>query len=266
MAKGLRFFGTDYNENRYGGTPDASSRESFSVFAFDGIPGTKWTSSGEDSDGDDVFLEMDFGVSRSIDSFFIYNTNIKDIEVQYYDGADWVTCDSLISTVVKSGNGIHLFVKLNSQINTQKVRAVGSETIIPNEEKYITMFRSMLEIGQFEYFPDFRPKYRLIQNKFNVTDGRCVILERGEQFVAEMNFKSHINQKDIDLAETLCSLKEPFFIWANGGDESIFSYKFRPYRFEDIIKVSISDDVSPTLTKNYYKSGYNNKIYLEEMV
>lgn len=266
MSKGLRFFGTDYCELGFYGTPDASSRSSFAQFAFDGLVGTKWTSDGEDTDGDDVYLEMDFGTNRTIDSFFVYNTNIEDIEVQYYDGAAWVTCNSTIATITKSADLAHLFVQLNSPVTTQKVRVAGGYTITADQEKYVTLFRAFLEIGQFEYFPEFTPKISNKQDVFSTMDARSFIIERGEAFSAKIQFKSHTNQNDITLAETLLDRKEPFFVWPNGGDESIFRFSFRPYRFQDIFKVSITGDNSPDFTKNYYKSGYNNTFNLIEVV
>lgn len=266
MAKGLRFFGTDFAEAAFGGTTDASSRTTFAEFAFDGLIGTKWTSEGEDTDGDEVYLEMDFGINRTIDSFFVYNTNIEDVEVQYYDGAAWVTCSSSIATIVKSDDGNNLFVKLNDEVTTQKVRVAGSDTITPDQEKYVTLFHAFMELGQFEYFPDFKPKYTPIQNVFQTTDGRGVIIDRGEQFSAKIQFTSHVNQGDIDIAEALIAYKAPFFIWPNGGDESIFTYSFRPYRFQDLIKVGITGPSTPELTKNYYRAGYNNTINLVEVV
>lgn len=266
MAKGLRFFGTDYNESSFGGTADASSRATFAQFAFDGLTGTKWTSLNEDTDGDDVFLEMDYGTNRTIDCFYVLNNNIEDIECQYFNGADWVTASSSIATIVKSTDLLNYFVKLNSPVTTTKVRVAGSNTVVPDEEKYITLFHAFLEIGQFNYFPDFSPKIKAIQNVFNTTDGRSVVIEKGEQFSAKIALKSHVNQADITLAESLISRKSPFFIWANGGDETIFKYLFRPYRFQDIVKVTVIGDSSPEFTKNYYKSGYNNTINIVEVV
>lgn len=266
MSKGIRFFGTDYNENQQGGTPDASSRDTFALFAFDGLIGTKWTSLSENTDGNDVYIEMDYGVNREIDSFFVYNTNIDDLEVQYFNGSIWVTCSSTIATITRSADLLHWFIHLNSQVTTKKVRVAGSNTITVNQEKYVTLFRAFLEIGQFEYFPDFDSEFIPTQNIFKVTDGRGIIFDRGEQFTASLDFKSHVNQNDITLAEGLITRKDAFFMWPNGGDESIFTYKFRPYRFQDIFKVGVSGKTKPKLTKNYYKSGYNNTINLIEVV
>lgn len=266
MSKGLRFFGSDYAENNFGGAASASSSIALALFAFDGLPGTKWTSSGEGTDGDDVYLEMDFGVNRTIDSFFIYNTNIEDVEVQYYDGAAWVTCNSSIATITKSSDLYHIFVKLDTPVTTQKIRVAGGDTITPDQEKYVTLAHAFLELGQFEYFPEFTPKFSNKQNVFTTMDARSFVIERGEAFSAKLQFKSHVNQNDITLAESLISRKEPFFLWPNGGDETIFTYSFRPYRFQDIFKVTITGDNSPALTKNFYKSGYNNAFNLVEVV
>jgi len=266
MAKGLRFFGTDFNENQFNGTASASSASDNAIFAFDGLQGTKWLSSGENTDGNDVFVEMDYGFDRQIDSLFVYDHNIDDIEVQYHDGSNWVTANTSIATIVKSSDLFHYFVKLNSAVNTQKVRVAGSNTITADQEKYVTLFHAFNEIGQLEYFPDFSPRISSKQDSFTLTDGRGFVIERGEQFSAQINFKSHVNQNDITLAETLIDRKSPFFIWANAGDESLFTYKFKPFRFQDIFKVTIVGSSSPEYTSNYYKSGYNNKINLIEVV
>lgn len=421
--KGLRFFGTDYCEGSLGGTETASSNISFAQFAFDGLIGTKWTSSGEDTDGDLVELEMDFGINRSIDSIFIEDTNIDDIELQYWDGysyqrldgyedenmydsfEDWpsgdtlapaawtlsgtgaavekestikkvgnfsakitrngtdaylkrnvytekgvtywqgktvifgcwvyateagrakldisdgigttysaahsggsgwefltvsktisgsatfVRCECLVftgdtsayfdgavfleassipastlGTIQKNSDGSNVFLKRDSAVTTQKVRIQGRNTITADQEKYVRLFHAFTQIGQFEYFPGFAPKFTPIQNVFNTMDGRGFVIERGEKFSAKIDFKSHTSQDDIDIAETLLARKEPFFIWPNGGDEDIFRFSFKPYRFQDLFKVTIVGDSTPELTKNYYKGGYNNTINLIEVV
>lgn len=264
--KGLRFFSTDFNELQFEGDADASSAAVNAGFAFDGLVGTRWISNGEDTDGNQVYLEMDYGFSRTIDAFFVYDTNIEDIEIQTWNGSSWVTASSGIATITKSSDLYHLFIKLNSEVTTQKVRIVGSNTIISNSEKYVTLFHAFKEIGQFEYFPEFEPKFNTKQNVFETTDSRSFVIEKGESFAAKIQMKSHVNQADIDLAENLLQRKEPFFIWPNGGDSTIFRFSFRPFRFQDFYKVTIIGDHSPSFTKNYYKAGYNNTFSLVEVV
>lgn len=266
MAKGLRFFGTDYNANEFDGSTTASSSIANAMFAFDGLQGTRWISSGENTDGNAVYLEVDYNQSRTVDCFFIYQTNIEDLEVQTWNGSTWVTASPSISTIIQSTDLLNYFIQLDTPVLTTKVKIVGSNTITPNQEKYVTLFHAFVEIGQFEFFPDFKPKVSSKQNTFQTTDGRSFIIERGEFFSAVIEFKSHINQNDIDLAQTLFDRKEPFFIWPNGGDESIFRFSFKPFRFQDIFKVSIVGDNNPTYTKNYYKAGFNSNMNLIEVV
>ncbi len=264
--KGLRFLGTDFNELQFGGSPSASSSIANSQFAFDGLLGTRWISSGEATDGNSVYLEMDYGFNRTIDSFYVLDSNIEDMEIQTWNGATWVTASASIATITKSADLMNMFVKLNTEVTVGKVRVVGADTITPNQEKYITLFHAFPEIGQFQYFPDFQPAITPKQNVFETTDGRGFVIERGESFSAKITMRSHVLQTDIDLAEELLQRKEPFYIWPNGGNDSIFRFSFRPFRFQDIYKVTVIGKSAPEFTKNFYKSGYNNVINIIEVV
>jgi hypothetical protein len=265
MSKGLRFFGTDLNELVFGNTLTVSSNDAMKDFMFDGVKSTRWISSGENTDGDAVSVEVNFGSAKTLDAFFIYDTNIEDIEVQYYSGAAWATLGSGTAVITKSADLKHVFVKANAPVVATKLKLVGSNTITPNQEKQVTLFHAFLEIGQFEYFPGFTPKNDVFQSSFKTSDGRNFIIERGECFEAEIAFKSHVNQNDITLAEALIERKEPFFIWPCGGDVSIFRFSFFPHRFKDLFKVGILGDNSPSLTNNFYKAGYNNKFKVVEV-
>jgi len=265
-SKGLRFFGTDFNSNNFSPTITSSSASTTKQFALDNIVGTRWISNGEGTDGNGISFEVDYASNRTIDSLYVYNSNIDDITLAYWNGASYTTITTSNATITKSADGYYLFIKLNSSVSTQKVRITGDNTIVANQEKYITLFMAFLEIGQYEYFPTFSPEIRSEQNVFKLTDGRSFVIERGEQFRARIGLRSHVNQNDITLTETLLERKEPFFIWANGGDDSLFTYSFRPYRFRDIVKVTVVGSHSPSFTNNYYKSGFNTQFSIEEVV
>lgn len=262
---GIRFFGTDYNNQVFNGTITVSSADDKKEFAFDGLKYTRWTSDGEDTDGDQVTLEMDYGFNRTVDSFYIFNTNIEDVEVQYWTGLAWATVNSSIATITKSSDLFYYHAKLNSSVTAQKIRIVGEDTITPNQEKYVTLFHAFMELGQLEYFPVVESKFNPYQDVFKTTSGLNFIIERGEAFEAIIKFKSHVNQNDIDLVQELLARKEPFYIWLNGGNETIFTYTFRPYLFSDIFKVAIIGGSTPMYTKNYYKAGYNDTLNLVEV-
>lgn len=267
MAKGLRFFGTNYCQLSFGGDITVSSADNTKRFAFDGLTGTRWITDGEGTDGNAISLEMDFGFNRTIDALYVYNTNILDIVLSYWNGSSYTVIDSSNATIIKDPTGYYVFVKLNAPVDTQKVKVTGEDTIVANQEKYVTQLIAFSEIGQFVYFPDFEPEITPKQNIFETTDGRAVVIERGEAFSAKITLKSHVNQDDIDLAEELLARKEPFYIWPNGGDQDgIFRFSFRPFRFMDIIKVTVVGKSSPQFSKNFYRAGYNNVINLVEAV
>ena len=264
MPSGLRFFGTNFAAFEFGGSITASSNVANEEFAFDGFLNTKWISSGEGTDGNQITLERDFGLERTIDAFYVYDHNINDIEVQYWDGAVWITATSANATIIKSADFKYLFVKLNNSVNTEKIRLSGEDTITANQEKAVTQFITFAEIGQFSYFPGFKPRFNPKQNIFTLTDGRGFVIERGEAFSASIEFKSHVNQLDINVADLLIARKTPFYIWPGGGNTSIFTFSFAPYRFKDIFKVALIGSRQPMLTKNYYKAGYNDKLTIIE--
>jgi hypothetical protein len=261
MSKGFRFFGTDHNNLSFDNTVTVSSRDGNKDFMFDNLIYTRWISNGEDSDGDSVSVEVDYGTNRTFDSFYVYNTNIDDIGIDYWNGSSWVA----VSGLTKSDDGRYVFGHLSSSVTATKVRITGSNTITADQEKSVTLFYTFLEIGQFEYFPDAKYKNNNKQDIKKLDDGRNFIIERGGAFEEELRFKSHVNQNDIDLMRTLIDRKEPFYVWPCGGDTSIFTYSFKPYRFQDIFKVAIVGSDQGEYTKNYYHAGYNDKIKMIEV-
>ena len=265
MPSGIRFFGHNYCEKALGGDVTVSSNDTKKWFAFDGLSSTKWFSSGEGTNGNQVTLERDFGVDRTIDSFYAWKTNIEDLEFEYWNGSSWTTVTTGNASISKSSDLQYIFAKLNTPVTTQRVRIKGDDTITPNEEKFVTLFYSFLEIGAFEYRPVVKPKFNLTQSDFKLERGKHFIIERGEVFNAEIEFKSYVNQNDINLSESLFERKAPFFIWICGGDVAQFRFSFRPNRFQDIYKVGIVKEARPELTKNYYNAGYNNKMKLIEV-
>lgn len=259
--KGIKFFGTNWNNLKFNPTITVSSRDNLKEFAIDGEKSTRWTTDGENTDGNAVSYSIDYGTNRTFDSFYIFNTNIDNIVIQYHNGATWVT----ITDIMKDSTGYYVYGKLSAPVTAQQVRITGSNTIVANQEKYITLFLVFEEIGQFKYFPDFIPNFSINQSAHVLTDGKYFIIIKGETFSCLLDFSSHVNQDDIDLYTILVDRKQAFWIWVNAGDESIFKYKFKPYRFKDIYKVAIVGEYSPKMTNNYYKSGLNDRLKLVEV-
>lgn len=265
MSQGIKFFDENFAEQAKGGTVTPSSGTSTQWFAFDGRKDTFWVTSGEGTDGDSVSLERDFQTSRTIDTLYIYNTNIDNIAYDYWNGASWTSITGSNATITKSSDGMYIHIKLNSATATEKIRITGSNTIVADEEKKVGLVIATSELGQLAYRPFLIPEIELNQIIHDLDDGRSFIIEKGENFKCELQFKSHVNQADIDLIESIISAKKPFHIWPCGGDVAQFRFLFRPYRFQDVFKMGITGKLTPFLTRNFYGAGYNNPVKMIEV-
>jgi hypothetical protein len=265
MGQGIKFFSENIAEQPRGGTVTVSSNDSLKWFSFDNLKDTRWISTGEGTDGNAVSMERDFGSAYTIDSIFVYNTNISDIAYDYWNGSSWVAINSGNATITKSSDNKYVSIKMNSSVTTERIRITGSNTITANQEKEIGLVLAFSEIGQLEYRPTPEVRYQLNQILHKIDSGGYFIIDKGESFLCNLNMVSHVNQNDIDICEELSTRKRPFFMWICGGDTSQFTYKFRPYRFQDIFKMGVVDSLNPNLTRNYYKAGYNNTIQMVEL-
>lgn len=267
MGEGIRIFSDDFANNNKGGTSTASSNTGFSEFAFDNIKWTKWYSVGEDTDGDEAYIEREFTASLSLDVFYAWKTNITDGVFQYWNGSIWVDITSGIATLLQKNNGNNYYYVaiLDSPIDTTKIRFKGEDTSPANLEKDIVLFHAFQNIGQFEFRPTLTPDFEPSQIKTTLINAKRFIFNQGEAFVGTLIFNNHFNQNDIDLYQTIVELKQPFYIWKSGGDEAQFTYLHEGHRFEDIYKVSIFGKRSPRLLDNRYNLALNVSLRLEEV-
>lgn len=269
MPAGIKFFGEDFNSSSYfNNVITVSSNDSNKGFALDNLNYTKWVSSGENTDGNQVTFEVDYSsyTERGIDSFYLENTNISNAEFEYWNGSAWVLVeDGVNATVIKGVSDTYVYAKLNSPVTVTKVRVKGDSTFTADQEKEFYEFRTFLEIGEFETRPDIFPKFTAEEEIHTLSDARKFIFRIGKSFGARLDVKSLVRQNDIDLIEDLLLREVPMFIWICGGDVEQFSYSFKPYRFQDLYKVEIVGDEAPKVTRNYYKAGYNNVIYFVEV-
>lgn len=269
MPNGIRFFEDDVMNFAKGGTITVSSNTTQKNNCFDNKRTTLWKSSGQGTDGDQVYVREVFSSARSIDAIYVYKSNIKDLSFEYYTGSGWadvVSGDSISGgELIQSSDGLNSWYKFNSTQSLLGIGLKGSNTIVANQEKYVKLFLAFKNIGQLEFYPDFTPTYEPNQIDFKLEDGSHFIIEKGESFTGELSFKSHKSANDIAIASILMDYKRPYYVWINAGDEAQFDHLFKPYRFEDIFRVSNIGKYSPKLTKNYYRAGLNLKIKFEEV-
>lgn len=263
--KGITFFDLNYALEIFKGTVTVSSNDLKKWLVFDNNKNTRWISSGEDTDGNAIEIERDFEVNRLVNSFFIYNTNISDIALEYYDGSWHSIIHETNATITKSENNKHIFILMDSNITISKIKITGSNTLIANNEKFIYKVFAFKKIGTLEYPISIANKQNVNEKIFTKEDSKGIVINRGNNWEFALSIKSHINQNDIDILKSLEYLEHTFHIWINSGNEPQFTYKFEPYRFQDIYQVSKIRGSRARLTNNMYWGGLNDTLILLEV-
>jgi len=258
----MRFFDINYALKQFPGTSAASSQSANAAACFDGLNYTCWISNEEGTDGDAIYIERDFINAKTFNRVFVKDTNILNISLEYWTGVAWA---ALTASAVKSQDNRNILFEFTSQ-NIPKIRIIGSNTIVADEEKEIQEILCFSEIGRLIIPPaNIKPKRNKKQDSHQLENSKLFIFNRGRNISIELNFKSHVGQADIDLLNILFNRDAEFYIWINDNEEQYMTQKASPFRFEDVLKVSILKGDSPSYYKNLFFSGINNKIILVEV-
>jgi hypothetical protein len=265
MGKGFLFFSDDFNNFAKGGTISATSNDALKDNAFDNSKITRWVSSGEGTDGNQVTLERGWSASKSFDAIYIRDTNIGNIEFAYFIGAAYTNIDSGNATIISSADGSHWYIRMNTRTTCDGIRVRGNTSIPANKEKYIGDIYTFQVIGQFEGYMENSTNIDPNQKIEKLLSGKNVVIEKGEGFSTKLNFKAHNSQADIDLITEIAESKAPFFLWMCGGDVSQFKYISPPFRFKDIFKCSVFKGRKLSLPDNFYGLGFDSTIQFVEV-
>ena len=199
----MRFFDTNFLFNNFGGSVDASSNTAVANLSFDEDKRFSWSSNGENTDGNAVYLERVLAVSSAMDRIFVKNTNISNLTIQVDIGAGYVTLATATSfTLVKSDAGDNYYYTLDNSINVSKIKFEGSNTIITNEEKTIQQCLGFTELGTIENNDDIQPKRDRLQAIAKLNSGRFDIINKGRQMSFKLKFKAHYKSEDNAIIKT----------------------------------------------------------------
>lgn len=257
----MRFFGTNQLFEDFGGTITASSGTP--SFAFDEDDDYPWTSSGEGTDGNAVYIQQVLAASVSIDSIFIKDSNIDDLAVEVDVGSGFVALTNY--TQITSADGTsHLFV-LNSSISLAGIKITGSNTITANEEKEIGQILAFLQIGQIKYVSDINPRKQRIQKRSKLSTGKEDIINKGTYFEFQIKFKAHYSAADNSVIQDLRDQEDAFWIWINDNEEENIVMSQEPFRFGDIYKVGNIGVDNLSFAKNFFRSGVDFDLNLVEV-
>lgn len=255
-----RLFTFDFAAQDYGGSVTVSSGSSTQWYATDNNKYTRWTTSGQSGTNNLATWLRDFGTPRIIDSIYVYQTNIVNINCVYGTG------DTPLpnATVVRSQDGYHHFFSF-TPVETTCFKFSGTSTLVVGDEKYINEVFLTQALGQFQYPVQFDGGMKKEQVDHKLENGRHFIINKGNALEGKLNFKSHVSTNDVELYNTLLERDSEFLLWINGGNENQFTYKFYPYRFGDFFKVSIVKGSNPSYTNNFYKAGLNASLPIVEI-
>lgn len=220
---------------------------------------TKWSSVGANSDLTSVVLTVDFNTNRTLTDLILVNSNLKEFQLEYWNGSIWV------NSVTEIANDKSTYRKEITPIVTDQIRFTMNKTIIANQEKEVELFIITGKIGQLEYRPTPNPGHTsdIIENKMITGKSRFVLNDIQYQF--DIVFEHYTNVADRQLLLTLSNKFDAFLFWPCGGDETQFSFSDDGFRRQDIFLMAVTERPKPYFSKNYYKAGTNATLKLSEV-
>lgn len=256
----MRFFDSNYFFTAYGGSYDASSNANIAFMAFDEKLKFKWISSGENIDGDAVYLERVLENPTSINRIFITETNISNLTIQVDLGAGYISLPS--NTLTKSNDGYSYFYELDSPAIIEKIKFIGSSTIAPNQEKYIVNALGFTELGQIKYNDAVKPVIERVQVVSKLNSGKSDIINKGRQLSFKLSFKAHYSEMDNEVIEDILNKDSEFWLWLNDNQENVIFMPQEPFRFKDIYKVAFKGNHGMSFKDNAWFSGIDTEFNL----
>ena len=135
---------------------------------YDRDKNTQWSSVGS-NDTITESIEVDFGVSKQIDTLLLQNINLKNFKLQYWTGSAWADVTGVAETTWAN----NYYYKEFTAITTQKVKLLMYSTQTANQEKKVGEMWVMLK--KYE-IPDpntfkFKPENIEINGYYRLGDG-----------------------------------------------------------------------------------------------
>jgi hypothetical protein len=154
-----------------------SSGDASKANIYDRNQDTKWLSVGS-NDTTAETVEIVFVSAVSIDRLSILNHNLKDFNVQYWNGAAYA---DFSTPVVETANiAANSFYQFNS-VSTTKIKLTATKTIVANAQKYVGELLAYLE--HFNLTDDYLPDNEATANYYRqfehekTNGGSVVVIE-----------------------------------------------------------------------------------------
>lgn len=140
-------------------------------YLYDRDKDSKWLTSGANDDATEVSIIVEFyegteAVERTIDRVLLINHNLKNWELEYWDGSAWQPLTS------ETTDGADVTFKSFSEQTTEKVRLLCTETQIADAEKFVGEFIvAALAVDPARDMEDYEVRFRERTNEMVMGDG-----------------------------------------------------------------------------------------------
>lgn len=222
-----------------------------------------WLTTGS-TDAANTEILCNISDSAQIDDFFLVGHNLKDFDVDYWNGVAWV---NLAEVLNNTSDFYHL--EIPQSLLTDKVRITVYATITADEDKRITrlIITDRVELGEFKSWPVIeRSRQKVVRKKNTMLSGRKKFSPSTGGFSVTLKWKMLTYQEDVDIIEYMYLSLKGVMIWLSGGDEDQFRFNQRGYRNQDFYIVQPDSDLINAPKLGIYSNGVPMSMPLEEVV
>ncbi len=260
----MRFFDSNFSARYQGGAVDQSSGLGWNAFNENSL--FPYVSTGQDTDGDSVWIDRELVADTIITRIFISKTNIANLVIKYMKDGDSSYTTLLASqydlTTSEDGTGFLFNIKTNITLN--KLRLEGANTTPANEEKMLENIYLFNEIGEIKIFKKIIPERERNQKRLKLDSGGSVIVNKGYGWKISLTLDANNQASDVETFNKLRNSEKNFFVWINDNSEFAFNVYQDGYNFGDLIKVGAFGKSKFEYTDNYFGHGIKDKLTMYE--
>lgn len=226
----------------------------------------------DETDGSISNISIQLSKQSPINRLLIVDTNIKQVSITFDRpitfASDIDNNDIAVPIIYQNSNNVMYFEF--DTISPITVDLSFSETIIPNQRKYIRQIILAQEIGNFIGFPTVRG----FSDSFNevVTKSSTGVKHVTKQLRImdkfKLSFRAYPVKEDIDLSNKLFESRESFTLWPSGGGygSNHFLFPTEGWQLDNIYNVQTTGRKPYLWYKNFYKSGVSTSLNMIEVV
>lgn len=220
-----------------------------------------WLTTGS-TDAANTQVIFDLVDSERVDSVFLVDHNLKNFKLEWFDGVSWIEFANVVDN--QEATTEH---KLGLD-GVKKIKLTVFGTMIADDDKRITRFMIMQEIGQLNGWPEISgATHELGQKSNKMLSGKYSISESVGSFSFDLSIDLENDQHDVDIYEKILFLyRKGVIVYLGGGDEAQFAVKSIGYRKEDFFFMRPEKDYRNDFYKSIYSTGLKLKIGFIEVV